>query len=158
MPSFTARSNTPQRDRKETHRRRRSCAKPCSLATRASVFSRRSTGRGFIRCHLVSVGRSWKGLCRSADNLSKLRRLGTVEQAIAKRFRNGLPSDLRSLCCRKDIHDGTADRCDWNPLMLANLVLSKVILMDRYPFGTFTAEPYRLRHGEMHTRRIQVRY
>jgi len=38
MPSLTARSRTPHSARNETQRRRRSCAKPCSLATRANVF------------------------------------------------------------------------------------------------------------------------
>jgi site-specific recombinase XerD len=38
VPSFTACSITPQSARKETHRRRRSCANPCSLATRDNVF------------------------------------------------------------------------------------------------------------------------
>src|ERR1017187_8213035 len=107
MPSLTARSNTPQSARKETHRRRRSCANPCSLATRANVCSRRSTCRCFIDLLLVSIRRQRKALYCEIDELPEMARLSDAEQSFSQRIGDGLASDVRPMRFRKNVHDRT---------------------------------------------------
>ena len=96
-------------------------------------------------------------MCRAADALPKAARLSRVDQSFSKRIGDGLLGNIRSMRCRKNIHDRAFYRGDRHSLMLADLLRCEVGPMNHDPFRVLPSEPRRHWNSEVNTRWVHVR-